>query len=60
MRYNEEDELKCISVSNLSKFRSKKLPKNWDRPGREYKAEKKYRSGTTHTGKGPTLRDHRP
>ena len=59
MIYREEDETKVATISNLSKFRSKRVPANYDRPGREYKAERKYRRGAEHRGKGPTLRDKR-
>lgn len=59
MIYREKDESRVISVSNTAKFRSRRKPANYDRPGREYKAERKYRRGAEHFGKGPTLRTHR-
>jgi hypothetical protein len=31
----------------------------YDRPGRANRAERKYRRGAEHTGKGKTLRNHR-
>lgn len=59
MQYREELESKCQSISNLAKWSGHRRPANYDRPGREYKAEKKYRRGAEHTGKGKTLRTHR-
>lgn len=35
-------------------------PEYEPRMGRIYRAEKKYRKSRTHTGKGKTLRTHRP
>ena len=62
MDYSEHyeiKELKTQTVCNLSKWRGKRRPASYDRPGTEYKAEKKYRKNKTHTGKGITLRSHR-
>jgi hypothetical protein len=55
-----DDPLKVENVSNSAKWRSRGRPEGYERPGRGYKADRKYRRGKTHTGKGKTLRDHRP
>lgn len=52
----ETPELKVKQVRGHSKHYK---PEFNPRPGRLYRAEKKYRQTKTHTGKGKTLRTHR-
>jgi hypothetical protein len=48
-----------MSIHNYSKWRSKRRSKDYDRPGRVDKAERKFLRNPEHKGKGKTLRDKR-
>lgn len=47
------------NTHNYCKHRSRRLPRGYDRPGRSDDAERRYRRGKEHFGKGKTLRTHR-
>lgn len=59
----EEDDLRAfdtrrwVHVPNGAKWH--RLMTNWERPGRAHRAERAYRRGKEHAGKGRTLRDKR-
>lgn len=54
-----EPELRLQRISNYSKWKGKRRPADYDRPGRADAAERLYRRAKTHTGKTKTLRSHR-